>query len=241
MLTFVDVLSADSDLSLTKAAGALLVGGWLARTSTHSTTRRELLSGERWLMVVVFAFIAWSGFSALWADEPSAAFSSTIRFALNAMLFPIVYVAIREQRHIVWVLAVFIIGTLASVAWGVTQSDITTSANAAEGRLAGATVEANALATLLMVSIVFAGALGFGLRRRVPLAAPLGLAAVVIGFLAFFSMFSRGGFVGLAVIVLAGMVYGGRLRPAPRRTHSRGAGNRRCVPQQPTRPPRLSG
>jgi O-antigen ligase len=85
--------------------------------------------------------------------------------------------------------------------------------NAAEGRLTGARAEANGLALLMVITIIFARALAFTWRGR-PLVAPLCMAVVVIGLLALFATFSRGGLVVLFAVVLMGIAYGGRLRPA---------------------------
>jgi O-antigen ligase len=86
-----------------------------------------------------------------------------------------------------------------------------TELNAAAGRLTGARADANVLATLLLVSTVFAGALAVVLRK-VPLAAPLSLGAAILGVVALFATFSRGGVVALVFAILVGVFYGGRWR-----------------------------
>jgi len=214
LLTFLDVLSSNSDLSLTKLGGAALAAAWLAALATQGGTRRELVAGAPWLAALLIAFLAWSGLSALWAESPGAAFSSTIRFGLNAMLVPIVYFAVRNQRHVVWIFGVFVVGTLLSVAWGLFDERTVGGATAAQtGRLVGARVEANVLATLLVVAVVFAGALALVLRRR-PLGRALSLGAAVIGLVALLATFSRGGLVAMAAVLVVGVFYAGRWRPA---------------------------
>jgi O-antigen ligase len=216
LLAYLDVVSGDSGLSLTKAAGALLIGGWVTASVGTREAKRDLLSGTPWLAVVLVGFIAWSALSAIWAASPSAALGSTLRFALNAMLFPIVYQAVRSERHLVWVLATFIVGALLSVAWGISHPAAggASAANAAEGRLTGATSEANGLAALLMIAVVFAGALTYLFRRRMPAWSFAAAIAGTIGLVAFFATYSRGGIVAFAAALLVGLVYGGRLRPA---------------------------
>jgi O-antigen ligase len=214
LLTFLDVVSSGSDLSLTKAAGALLAVAWLATIATRPREGQALLANEAWLVGVLVAFLAWSALSAVWAEDPAAASRSTLRFALNAMLVPIVYWAVRDRRHVVWIFAVFVAGALLSVLWGLTQpKDPTGVAAGQAGRLSGATAEANVLATLLIVSTLFAATLVLVLRRS-PLAVVLSLAAVTVGLLAFFATFSRAGLVALAFAIVVGVVYGGRWRPA---------------------------
>ena len=213
LLAFLDVVSRNADLSLTKVAGALLAAAWVAAMATRGESRRSFLSAQPWLVVVLVVFLAWSGLSAIWAEDPAAAFRSTVRFALNAMLIPIVFWAVRDRRHVLWIVAVFIVGAQLSVVWGMSHHQVTVGRPGQVGRLSGATVEANALATLLIVCMVFAGALVLALRRA-PLARALAGAAALAAMAAFFATFSRAGIVALAAVILAGIVYGGRWRSA---------------------------
>jgi O-antigen ligase len=214
LITFLDVVSSGSDVSLTKAAGALLVVAWLAAVATRSGDGRSLVAQQGLLVAVLVAFLAWSALSAVWAQDPGAASRSTLRFALNAMLVPIVYWAVRDRRHVVWIFGVFVVGALLSVLWGLTQPKAAMSVSAAQaGRLTGATVEANVLATLLIVSTLFAGTLALVLRRA-PVARVLFLVAATGGLAALFATFSRTGLVALAFALIVGIAYGGRWRPA---------------------------
>ena len=70
------------------------------------------------------------------------------------------------------------------------------------------------LATLLVVCAVFASALVLA-SRRAPAGARGGTdAAALVAMASFFATFSRGGFIALGAAILAGLVYGGRSRPA---------------------------
>jgi O-antigen ligase len=211
LLAFLDVVSRNADLSLTKAAGALLAATWVTTMATRGESRRSFVSAQPALVVVLVIFLAWSGLSAIWSEDPAAAFRSTVRFALNAMLVPIVFWAVRDRRHVLWIVAVFIVGAQLSVLWGMSHHQVTVGRPGQVGRLSGATVEANALATLLIVCMVFAGALVLALRRA-PLARALAAAAALAAMAAFFATFSRAGIVALAAVILAGIVYGGRWR-----------------------------
>jgi O-antigen ligase len=214
LVTFLDVVSRNQNLSLTKGAGAVLAGSWLATMATRRGSRRDLTSHVPWLTGALVAFLAWSGMSAFWAESPSAASTSTFRFALDAMIIPIVFWAVRERKHVVWLFGVFVVGALLSVLWGLTEGKVAGGAAAAQvGRLSGANVEANVLATLLIVCTIFACALALVLRRA-PIARGLALAAAIAAMAAFFGTFSRGGMIALAVVLLAGCVYAGKARPA---------------------------
>ena len=218
LLAPLDVISSNSDVSLTKGAGAVLVLAWVGAVATQGRQKRSLVAAQPWLTGFLVGFITWSALSAIWAESTGGAYRSTLRFALNAMLFPIVYLAVRERRHVLWVLAIFVLGAQLSVLWGFAvgpgSSSAVTQADAASGRLTGARADSNVLATLLLVSTVFAASLAIVLRRRVPLAAPVAMAAAVFGVIALFATFSRGGVVALVVAVLVGVAYGGRWRKA---------------------------
>jgi O-antigen ligase len=214
LVTFLDVVSTNQNISVTKGAGALLAGAWLATIATRPGSRRSLTSSEPWLVATMLAFLAWSAMSAVWAENSSAVAQSTFRFALDAMLMPIVFSAVRERKHVVWILAVFVVGALLSVAWGATHAAAAGSSSARQaGRLSGATVEANVLATLLIVCMVFAVALAMVLRRS-PVARALSVFAALAAAAAFFGTFSRGGIVALGVVILAGCVYAAKWRRA---------------------------
>jgi O-antigen ligase len=214
LVTFVDAVSQNQDLSLTKGAGAVLAGSWLATMATRRGPRPGLASQEPWLVAALVGFLVWSGMSSFWAESPSAAARSTLRFALDAMLIPISFWAIRERKQVAWIFAVFVVGALLSVLWGLTHGKVAGGAAAAQvGRLSGANVEANVLATLLVVCTIFASALALVLKRAAIVRA-LAVLAGVVAMAAFFGTFSRGGMLALGVVLLAGCFYAGKSRPA---------------------------
>lgn len=213
LVTFLDVVSRNQNLSLTKGAGAVLAGSWLAVVASRRGARRDFSAYQPALMGALVAFLAWSMMSAFWAQSASAALKSTERFALDVALVPIVFWAVRKPRHVRWIFGVFTLGAVLSVLWGVTQGKVTGGAAAAQvGRLSGANVEANVLATLLVVCTVFAGALWIILPRGP--ARTLAMLALLAALAAFFGTLSRGGMISLAAVILAGCLYGGRSRPA---------------------------
>jgi O-antigen ligase len=214
LITFVDAVSHNQDLSLTKGAGAVLAGSCLAAIATRRGSDANLTSQQPWLVAALVGFLVWSGMTSFWADSSGAATRSTFRFALDAMLIPIVFWAIRERKQVVWIFAVFVVGALLSVLWGLTQGKIAGGAAAAQvGRLSGANLEANVLATMLVVCMVFASALALVVRRS-PIARVFAVLAAVAAMAAFFATFSRGGMLALGVVILAGCVYAGKSRPA---------------------------
>ena len=161
--------------------------------------------------MLLVSFIAWSALSAIWAESTAAAYRSTIRFAPQRGAVPHRVLGGPRAPALVWVLAVFVAGAQLSVLWGFPWARALgdDAGRRASGRLTGARADSNVLATMLLVATLFAAALAVALRpsrspRRVAFAASL------FGLIALFATFSRGGVVALIVVVLAGMVYGGR-------------------------------
>ena len=215
LVTFLDAVSQNQNLSLTKGAGAVLAGSWLAMLATRRGARGGGLTAQApWLVAAVAGFLAWSAMSAFWSESRAAADTSTFRYGLDALLIPITFWAIRDRKQVVWIFGVFVVGTLLSVAWGITHGKTAGGVAAAQvGRLSGANLEANVLAALLIVCALFASALAVVQKRR-PLGRGLAVLAACLALIALFGTFSRGGFVALGVVMLAGCVYAGKSRPA---------------------------
>lgn len=216
VLVFVDVLrfQGNQDLSMAKAAAIVLVVAWLAALALPQSAPRDLVRnhpGIAWLLV---AFACWVAASAIWADSDSGVVRALFRYAPNIALFPIVYLAVSERRHLAWVLGSFVVGALASALYGsfVTAGEAST-AQAAEGRLTGATAEANELAMLLVVAAAFAAALATYLRGR-SAAWLLAAFAVPLALFAMFATLSRSGLTALMAALVVGILVGGRWRRA---------------------------
>jgi O-antigen ligase len=120
------------------------------------------------------------GVSAVWAGSDAAVVRALLRYAPNAALFPVVYFAVRERRQLSWLMGAFVLGALLSALYGlfVTAGGAST-AQAAEGRLTGATAEANELVALLAAIVV-----GGRWRGRITLFAAMVIALGVIYFAA---------------------------------------------------------
>ena len=214
LVAFLDVVSRNQNLSLTKGAGAVLAASWLAMIASQRGVRRDFSAQQPWLMAALVSFLAWNLMSVLWAQSAGAVFKSTERYALDALLVPIVFWAIRDRRHVVWIFSVFVVGVVLSVLWGLTAGKVSGGAAAAQvGRLSGTNVEANVLATLLVVGLVLSTALVL-VQRHAPVARALAILAALGALAAFFGTFSRGGLIALGVVILVGCVYAGRARPA---------------------------
>jgi O-antigen ligase len=213
-LVFVDVVrfGGNEDLSMAKAAALVLVVAWLAAMTLRRSASGDLVKSHPGLTWLLIAFVCWVGAGAIWADSDSGVVRALLRYAPNIVLVPIVYLAVSERRHLAWLLGAFVVGALASALVGsfVTGGAASIS-QAAEGRLTGATAEANELAMLLVVAATFAAALAGYLRGR-SAAWPLAGLAALLALFAIFSTLSRSGLTALAAALVAGIVVGGPWR-----------------------------
>lgn len=214
VLIFVDVarVGGSEDLSMSKAAAIVLTVSWLARKTVRSEDDRDLLAAHPLLVLLLAALACWAGASAIWAESGPAAARATLRLVPNLMLFPIVYAAIRERSHLHRLFGAFVVGALASALYGTFATTGGASVSqAAEGRLTGATADANELAALLVVAIVLALAVGVT-RRRHSTSGVLAVCAVPVALVALLATLSRAGVVALVVTLLASTVVAGRRR-----------------------------
>jgi O-antigen ligase len=206
--SFLEILELGSVISVGKLGGALLALGWLAVLATRRDARGSFLAVHPWISGVLGLLLGWSLLSIGWAAEPAAVLGTAGRYALNAILFLIVFTAIRTKRHAVTVTAAFVAGAVAATAYGLTHPS---AAVEAERLTSSAGLDPNELAAVLVAGVVLSGALAFNVRRSPGLA----LASVSAGTLCLFGLFltdSRGGMVALGVTLVAAIALAGRWR-----------------------------
>ncbi len=205
--SFLELLELGSLVSVGKLGGALLALGWLAVLATRHEARRDFLVVHPWMSAAIGIFLGWSLLSFSWATEPGAAFGVTGRFALNAILFLIVFTAIGNRRQAVMVTAALLAGAVAAAAYGMANMSATVYA----GRLAGSGLDPNELGSVLVAGVALSGALWVNLRRS----PGLQLAAAAGGVFCLFGIFltvSRGGILALIAVVVAAVFFSGRWR-----------------------------
>jgi O-antigen ligase len=207
-ISFLDVLRS-SGLGFTKLAGFLLVISWLAMLATRGDTKNDFISVHPVITYLLALFVAWAGLTMLWAEEPSNALNATFRYLQNGLLFLIVFTAIRERRHALWLAGAFVggasIAAMASLAQppDVTQYDVV--------RATGTIGDPNELAAVLVAGMVFAGALTLMLDRSPSLRLAAGGAAMLCAGGVFVTL-SRGGIIAMGFALLTSVVIGGRWR-----------------------------
>jgi O-antigen ligase len=205
ILSFLEVVNAGSGaVSFTKIAGLILFVSWFAAQATRSHREpRSLLASSPAIAIPVILFVSWSAISVVWAVNSGTATSSTSRFLLLVLLFPIVFAAIRRREHLRWVVAAFVLGAVLSAAIGLLQSG--------GARLAGGIGDPDGEAALLAAALM----LDLGLFATLPrgsVARPLAALGGVIMAIGLIDTGSRGGLVALGVVLIAGALFGGRWR-----------------------------
>ncbi len=206
LVSFVDVLPGGPALSAAKAVGLVLALTWIATLATRDDERDDFFSAHPGAVYLLLLFFGWAAISALWADSEAEALTTASRYGLNLLLFPIVYTAIRSERHVTWVAAAFVAGAVLTAAFGIVVPQPTE-----EGRLAGAIGEANELASVLVAALAVAIALAIA-SPRYSLLRQGAIAASVICLGGILFTLSRSGFLSLAVVLIAGLFFAGRWR-----------------------------
>lgn len=209
LASFLDVVHFAGG-SVPKLAGLLLVGSWLATTANAGRERRrDFFVAHPAYTALLIAFLAWVAASILWAEDRGQVVNAVERYGQNMLLLPIVFAAVRERRHAIWVLAAFVIGALASTAYGLAVPIPPMPGEVS--RLGGAIGESNETATVLVAAIVLSIAL-LGALRRSPLLSASAVAAAALAFAGLVKTVSRAGLLSFAVMLVAASVIGGRWR-----------------------------
>lgn len=208
VFTFVNEAVPSGELPVTKLVGALLILSWLAAITVGESRGRKLFESNGLLFLLVL-FVLWAALSAIWATSSGEAIGAVTRYAPNAMLFLVVYAAVRTREQAMWLVGALLIGALVSAAYGLA---VPVEAGAEE-RLSGAFGNANETAAALAVGVALAGGLAFALRDRpwLRLGAIIG---VPLSMIALFMTVSRGGIVALVAVLVAAVLIAGQRRKA---------------------------
>jgi O-antigen ligase len=210
VLSFVDTVipyDTGGGLSFPKLMGLLLVLSWLALLTTRRGERRVVFS-HPWFVYVLILFVGWAATSLIWAEEPGAVIEAIQRYVPNAMLFLIVFSAVRTRQQAMWVVGAFVIGALLSAIYGL----IVPTDPVATDRLSGAEGNANETAAALVAGAALAGALAAALKGQPLLRLGAAIGVPLCGYAIFLTL-SRGGLVALGAALLAAVFVAGRWRP----------------------------
>ena len=208
--SFLDVASSSGSFSGTKVIGLVLFVSWAARVATRrGRDLAEFASENPALTYALAAMLGWAALSFSWAFSPNSALSGAARYALDMMLIPIAFSALRTRQHAVWAVAAFVVGAAVSGAYGLVSATATSGMDA--GRLTGTLGESNGEATVLAAALPMALAL-MGLFRNSARLKLLTMIGVVILFVSLVDTLSREGLISLAAVMVGAVVFGGRWR-----------------------------
>lgn len=212
IVSFLEVLSSiGGSIGVTKVFGLLLVVSWFAAASTRDGTGKNFIEAHPSMTYVLAIYVAWSTLSVLWAESSSVAFTSSFRYLQTLLLFLIVFTAIRERRHAVWVTASFVAGATIAAVFAIIYRPDPGQYDVA--RASGTVGDPNELASVLVAGVILAAVLVVLVKKspalRLAAAAAVGLCTLGLLF-----TFSRGGLVALGCAIVASVFVGGRYRPA---------------------------
>ncbi len=215
-LSFLDVLTVGGvAVSFDKVAGLLLFTAWLVnRTTAPREETRAVVARHPAMVASIVAWLGWGLISVLWAQSASAVLTQSYRYVLDLLLIPIVYSAVRNRRDVYVIVVGYLIGAAFSAVYGIVTPPAATSA--AVGRLTGALGEANTEATVLVAALALALGLALAARRSPRLKA-IAVVASALSFAGLMSTLSRAGLIAFGVMLVAGVVFGGRWRGAAMR------------------------
>jgi O-antigen ligase len=199
---------AGPGLSFAKIAGLLLAISWVAALATRRDARADFTSAHPGLTYVLVLFLAWTAVSQLWAEDSGAALTAFTRLALNALLFLIIFTAVRTPTQAIGFVGAFVGGACIDALYGVLFAP---SSAATASRLSSSITNPNELASILVAALVLSLGLAVALKEQ-PLARRAALAAAALCTGGIFLTGSRGGLVSLAVALAAFLVVGARWR-----------------------------
>jgi O-antigen ligase len=211
LITFFETIPGAS-VSLTKVAGALLALAWLATLATRADPRADFLRQHPLITAILVSLLAWAGLSATWSEQPAAAVDAVFRLSLNAILFLVVFTAIRTPRDATRVFAAFVIGATAAALVAVLLTGTGPVAFGQTARISGESENANELASTLVASLALALGLLFAARRS-PVLRIAAAAAAAIAMTGIVLTVSRSGLVALGIAAIAAIVFAGPWRP----------------------------
>ena len=187
--------------------GVILGVGWLAAVGFARGRARPLPRQRPALGWLIAALLAWMALTLAWAHDVHAGLDAMSRYVVALLLLPVVFVAVRRRRQAVVVIGAFVFGAAGSAVLSVF-----TMAPGEDGRFQGPTTDPNTFAAVLLPAAVLGGALSLrpvGLGAGARFAAAGAAAIAVVGTVA---TGSRGALVGIAVLLVAMPLFGGRPR-----------------------------
>ncbi len=212
IVAFIDVLPAFGGplFSVAKILGLLLAGSWLAAAATRRDGRGGLVSTHPTLAYLLGALILYAALSLTWCELPEAGVGALGRYALNAVLLLIVVGTLHRRREAIGLVTAYVAGATASAIYGVLFTSDTDISDPV-GRVSGTIGDANELSAVLVAGFVLSVGLSL-VARPSPVLQAGAWAGAAVCLVGSFMTLSRGGFVALALVLVASIIFGGRWR-----------------------------
>jgi len=209
LFAFLESYSMLGSVSVTKLVGILLVVSWLAAVSVAGRRHRNFIVERPGLTYLLLLFLGWATISVAWSQNRPDALTSASRYALNMMLLPIAYAAVRDRRDVVRILAVLVAGASVAAISGIIARPNASAVDFA--RATGTVGDPNELAAALLVGLCVAAA--FAVNRHIsPPMRLLAMVAVLLCLVGILTTLSRGGLLGLGASLVVAVVAAGRWR-----------------------------
>jgi O-antigen ligase len=197
--------------SITKVAGLLLAIAWLGNLATRADAKADFLRQHPAISSVLLLLVSWSAISVGWSEDPAPTLDAVSRLALDAVLFLIVFTALRTERDVLRVFYAFIAGASGATVAGVLAGAGPTPYGEA-ARISSSSANANELAAVLVATVAVAVGLVI-VSRRSPALRLASIGAATLALLGIVLTVSRSGLIALAVASVAAVIFAGRWRP----------------------------
>ncbi len=208
LLSFLEILSVGgAAVGFTKVLGLVLALSWFALVTTRRAIRTNFITAHPSAAYGLALLVGWAAISAWWAEVPDDAVETGYLLLLNAVLYVIVYTAVRSRETAVMTIAAFVIGATAAAAYGVAAGTDSTEA----ARLGSEIFDPNELGAVLVPGIMLAVGLG-AMPRPDPVGSALAYGLAGISLFALLLTASRGGLIALTVAMVVGVAFAGRWR-----------------------------
>ncbi len=206
--SFLELATVTSGVGIAKVLGLALAISWIATIVAGKGQGRLVWLSSPGLSAMIVALLAWGLLSVLWAESTSLAVAQMFRYALAALLVPIVFTAVRDGSALKAVAAAFVAGATFAAAYGLfappSASGVQGSVTATEqlNRIAGTVGDPNVFASVLLVGAILAVSLAIA-QRDTPAIQAILIGCAVVCITGVVLTFSRGGLLSLGVAIFA--------------------------------------